>query len=215
MLSRFENLKKQLLLKIEALESHIHQSDVFNTFKEKFQSLPHRRQQIIKYSSLGLCFLFVLSIPFGYFYSSSGYLREFKEKEFLSVELLKTGNQSSSFLYQKTSLQVQSLLKNIVAKYQQEAYSIVEKGFSKVKGFDIQPIEMELSVKHLNIKQAAALGGKLSDLKFIRIHKLKITENISYKNHYDMYFSILFFPPPKQKISRDKPKPVDLKPRRK
>ena len=215
MLSRLGNLKKQLLQKIEALENRFHQSDVFNTFKEKFQSLPHKKQQIIKYSSLGLCFLGVFGIPFGYFYSSSGYLREFKEKESLSLELLKTGNQSPSFLYQKTSFQVKSLLKNIVEKYQKEEYSITERGSVKAKGLDVNSSGVELSVKHLNIKQAAALGGKLNDLQFIRIHKLKMTENVSYKNHYDMHFSILFFPPPKQKTSRDKIKPTDLKSRRK
>ena len=215
MLSRLDDLKKQFLQRLEVLENRIHQSDVFNTFKEKFQALSHGKQQALKYSSLGLGLLCVFSIPFVYFYSSSGYLREFKEKEALSLELLKTGNQSSILLYYKTPFQVKNTLKSIVERYQQKEYSITEKGPFKIEGLDIKPSKIEISVKHLNIKQAAMLGGRFNNLKFIRIHKLKMTENPSYKNHYDMLFSVLFFPPTGQKALRNKRNVPDLKLRKK
>lgn len=194
MFSYFKNFKKQILQQMEKLEDRVHQSDLFNTLKERFQALSPGHRQIIKYSSLSLGLLCLFSLPFSYFYSSSGYLQEFKEKEALSQELLKTGGSSSFQAYQKSPMQVKRILQNIVGKYQSEGYLIVEKGAFKMKGGDISPHNIEISVRHLNIKQVAALGEKIDNLGFLRIHKLKIKENTDYKNHYDTDFSVLFFP---------------------
>lgn len=194
MFSYFKNSKKQILQKLEKLEDRIHQSDFFNTLKERFQALSPGKRQTIKYISFFLGLLFLFSLPFGYFYSSSGYLQEFEEKESLSRELLMTGGASSARNYQKSPLQVKKILQGIVGKYQSEGYVIMEKGSFKMKGLDINPHKIEISVPHLNIKQVAGLGEKIDNLGFLRIHKLKIKENTEYKNHYDTDFSVLFFP---------------------
>ena len=146
-MSHLENLKKQIFHKLSVLENRIHQSDIFNTLKEKFQALSYKKQQTIKYSSLVLCLLCVFSIPLTYFYSSSDHLEEFKEKERLSLELLKTGGQSSPFPYQKASLQVKGILKDIVERYQKEEYSIVERGSLKKGDFNTNSQGMEVFCK--------------------------------------------------------------------
>ena len=162
--------------------------------RKKIQSLPLEKQKALQYASIVFVMICVFSIPFVYFYSSMRYLDEFKEKESLSLELLNTGSQHSSFPIQKSGAQIKQVLESIVKKYQQEGYLISEKGAFKMKGLDMRSERMEILVKHLNIKQAVALGENLNSVKFIRIHKLKMTENDSYKNHYDMNFSIVFFP---------------------
>ena len=211
--SRFENLKKQILQRWEVLENRIYESDTFNTFKEKFQSLSPGRQKIFKYLSIALFLFALFSIPLLYFYSSSKQLKDFKEKENLSLKLLKKKADTSSLLNQRSSIWVKSNIKTIVEKYQKEEYSIVEKGVSATKNSLIKPHEMEVSVKHLNIKQIALLGENLNGLGSIRIHKLKMKESSLYKNHYDAYFSILFFPPLTIKPLRKNPPLPPLKKR--
>ena len=160
MFSYFKNFKKQILQQLEKLENRIYQSDFFNTLKEKFQALSPLKRQIIKYLSLSLGLLFLFSLPFGYFYSSLGYLQEFKEKEALSQGLLKTKDTSSAGSYQKSPLQVKKILQDIVGRYQDEGYSIMEKGAFKMKGLDVNPHKIEVFIPHLNVKQVAALGEK-------------------------------------------------------
>lgn len=211
MFSRLKNLKKQLLSKLEAVESRIHQSDTFNTFKEKIQALPAGKQKALKYASLALLLIGMFSIPFAYFYSSVEYLSEFKEKESLSLKLLKTGSQHFSLPIQKSGEQVKQILESIVKKYQTEGYLISDKGSFKMKEGDLESHRMDVFVKHLNIKQAVALGENVNSVQFIRIHKLEMTENTTYTNHYDMNFSILFFPPSMPRS----PKGRNIQPRRK
>lgn len=211
--SRFENLKKQMLQRWEVLENRIYESDTFNTFKEKFQSLSPGRQKTFKYLSVVLSLFILFSIPLLYFYSSSENLRDFKEKENLSLKLLKKKADTSSLLNQRSSIWVKSNIKTIVEKYQKEEYSIVEKGVSATKNPLIKPHEMEVSVKHLNIKQIVLLGENLNSLGSIRIHKLKIKESSLYKNHYDTHFSVLFFPPSNIKPLRKNP-PLPLPPKK-
>ena len=52
---------------------------------------------------------------------------------------------------------------------------------------------MTVSFPRLNIKQAVSLGEKIS--KSLIVRKLKLKENSSYENHYDVEFSVVFFPP--------------------
>lgn len=209
--SYFNNLKKQILQILEKSENRIHQSDFFNTLKERFQALSLEKRQIIKYLSFCLGLLCLISLPIGYFYSSLGYLKEFEEKEFLSRELVKTGQGSPFKSYQKSPMQVKRILQDIVVKYQSEGYLIVEKGAFKIKGLNTSPHRIEISVRHLNVKQMVALGERLDNLEFLKIHKLKIKENTEYKNHYDTDFSVLFFPLSAQKLPRRVGAPVQNK----
>ena len=211
MAAYLKNFKKQILQILEKLENRIHQSDFFNTLKERFQALSPEKRQSIKYSSFCLGLLCLISLPIGYFYSSLGYLREFEEKEFLSKELVKIGSASSFQSYQKSPMQVKRILQDIVVKYQSEGYLIEEKGAFKMKGLNTSPRRIEISVRHLNIRQVTALGEKLDNLGFLKIHKLKMSENAKYKNHYDTDFSVLFFPLSPQKVPRKARSPVQDK----
>ena len=215
MASHFENLKKQILQRLEALENRIYESDVFNTLKEKFQALPPGKQHTLKYLGVGFCLFCVFSIPSVYFFSSSKYLKDFQEKETLSFELLKRRSDSPSVLHQKSAAWVKNSVKNIVERYQKEEYSIVDKKDSGVKKSGLQHQEIKVSVKHLNIKQVVQLGENLNGLGAVRIRRLKVTENDLYKNHYDTDFSILFFPPATEKPLQKRRTSPSLKQREK
>ena len=224
MLSHLNSLKKRILLLTEAALDRIQESDGFNLLKERFQALPPRRQKLVKYLAFSLILVPAAGLPLSFFYSSSKYLRDFREKDSLSRALLRAGAGRAFQPHQKSAAEVKKLLSSLTQRYaEEEGLKIKDLGpLSESESFEggenggsgggrgaggkrggqsnsgaggLAAHQMELSVPRLNIKQAASLGEKISRFKSLKIRRLKLKESLSHENHYDTEFSVVFFPP--------------------
>lgn len=192
MFSFFENLKKRLFEEWKNFESRLLESNHFNLLKEKYQSLSLLQQKLIKYGFL--CFIcFVLAyLPLSYFFSSSVYWMKFKEKQELSLELLKMRNKISSSGFRLSKNQLNRKIENIIEKYSEKAFEIKEKK-RKMSKDSIYEIGFDVHLKHLNIKQAVQLGTELNNLSQSRLESIVIKENQTYPKHYDVDYKLSSF----------------------
>ena len=192
MFKMLKNLQRQGIDLFKNFENRFLESNAVNVLKEKYQSLSMANQKLIKYGLIVFLFVFVVYLPVSYLSSSISSWSDFKQKYILSLELLKTRNKSSSFL--KLSEEALKLkINRVVEKYSSDDFEVIGAGkpFPKVKS--INQVDFNISLRHLNIKQAVRLGTELNSLPQMRLSEISLSANKEYEKHYDINYKLLAF----------------------
>ena len=193
MLNLFIKLKKELIELYQKLEGQILESNSFNLLKERYQSLTLLSQKLIKIFLIALFFLIILYAPLYYIASSTADWLNLKEKQKISLELLKMREKSSFSTMRDTEALLKSKIEGLVQKYSSEEVSLTKESKKFPKSNSINQILFKVQVPYLNIRQAVQLGSELEALSQVRLEELSFTENKKYKNHYDIIYQLSAF----------------------
>ena len=210
MLKHLKNLKTQLASIWKNFENQILESNNFNILKEKYQSLNVRRQKLIKYLFFLFAFGSLTYLPLSYLMSSVLYWGEFKEKQQLSLEMLKVRNRSSALAFRHSHSQLKRKIEKIIKKYSTEALIQDQPAPFSSKIDEIQKINFNIQLSHLNIKQAIRLGTELNNLSQAHLNGITLEESKKYPKHYDTLYGLSAFIPkdkaPARALKKGKPK---------
>ena len=192
MFKLLKNLQKQGIELFENFENRFSESNTFNLLKEKYQSLSLSQQKLLKYALLAFIFISVIYLPVSYMFSSIGSWSDFKQKYMLSLELLRVRGKGADFLNQsEEALKIK--ISKVIERYSSEGFEITDKKrhFSKAKS--VRQVDFNISLKHLNIKQAVKLGIELHDLQQARLIEISLSESAEYAKHYDLIYKLEAF----------------------
>ena len=192
-MDKFKDLQKQLTALWKSVEIRILESHSFKLLKEKYQSLNIGRQKLIKLLSVLLLLAAFLYLPVSYFVSSSLYWSEFKEKQGLSLELLKMRNKISSSVFRNTKEQLQDKIRVTAEKYTTVDFQVKDKRKAFPKGDSVYQIDFDVQLNHLNIRQAVQLGTELHNLPQSRLSSIVLKESGEYPKHYDVDYKVSSF----------------------
>ena len=193
MFKSFENLKRQLLEQWKTLESRFLESNTFNLLKEKYQSLDILQQALIKYSFLFSLFAVLSCLPLFYFFSSASYWREFKEKQNLSLGLLKKRQKTSHSIFRYSQNQLKSKMEETVRKYSDSDFQLKDKIRLLPEGVSIYQVDFDIQLSHLNVRQAVKLGTELHNMSQARLSSITMNENKDFPMHYDVLYKVSAF----------------------
>lgn len=193
MRGQFEDLKQKMAEQWKNLESRILESNSFNHLKEKYQSLSLRRQKLIRYSALFLVFSALAYLPLSYFLSSTAYWREFKDKQDISLDLLRMRNKIASSVFRYSWVQLKMQIRRTAEKYSDVDLKIEDKESVFSGGESVQQVDFKIRMDHLNVKQAVRLGVELHDLPQTRLEAVTMEENKAHPKHYDVTYQLRAF----------------------
>jgi len=190
---KLRDLKKQLVEAWKNFESRLSESHSFNLLKERYQSLNIRQQKLVRYFLVLFIFSALAYLPLSYFFSSVVYWGEFKEKQALSLDLLKMRNKIFPSFFQFSQEDLKNEIKRTVEKYSSFGFTVEDKRTLYSKRDSIYQIDFEVQLKHLNVKQAVKLGTELHNLSQSRLKSIVMEENKKYPKHYDVIYKVFSF----------------------
>ena len=190
---KLRDLKKQLIEVWKNFENRLSESHSFNLLKERYQSLNIGKQKLIKYCFVFFIFSVLVYFPLSYFFSSVLHWGEFKEKQTLSLDLLKMRNKISSSLFQFSQDHLKNKIERTVKKYSSFDFTVKDKRTVHPKGDSIYQVDFEIQLKHLNVKQAVKLGTELHNLSQSRLKSIIMEENKGFSKHYDVTYKVSSF----------------------
>ncbi|MCC7405615.1 MAG: hypothetical protein IT288_14545 [Bdellovibrionales bacterium] len=85
-----DDLKDKATESLNRLKETIQESSVYNTLRERYETLPAATQKAVVMGSAGLVVMILLSIPWSFLSSSSDFVSQFEESRDLIRGLLKT-----------------------------------------------------------------------------------------------------------------------------
>lgn len=194
MLNLFIKLKKELLDLYHKLFGQILESNSFNVVKERYQSLSLLNQKFIKICFVSLFIGVMLYLPVYYLSSSVIAWMDLKQKQRLSLELLKTREQSSFSNMKETEMTLRSKIEAVVQKYSSENFTLLQESNKNLKSRpSIGQIVFKVEASSLNIRQAIQLGTELEGIAQVRFEEVSFKESEEYKNHYDIIYKLKAF----------------------
>ena len=221
MMDKLKDLQKQLLSLWKTIEIRILESHSFKLLKEKYQSLNIGQQKLIKFLFVFLLLAALLYFPVSYFVSSNSYWSEFKEKQEISLELLKMRNKISSSVFHNTKEQLKDKIRVTAKKYTTFDFEIKDKRQVFPKGDSVYQIDFDVQINHLNVRQTVQLGTELHNLPQSRLSSIVLKENKEYTKHYDVDYKITSFvskmekakfrPEKRKRSSRKRKRPAEEK----
>ena len=199
MFKKFDDLKKQFSEKWKNFESRLLESNTFNLLKEKYQSLDILQKKLIKYLSVFFVLVILTYLPFSYFFSSSSHWRSFKEKQTISLGLLKVRNKMSYSVLRYSQNQLTNKIERIIEKYSTSDFELKHKKSLFQKEGSIYQINFDVHISHLNVKQVVKLGTELNSLSQVRLSSITVEENKKFPKHYDVAYKLSAFVSTEQK----------------
>ena len=193
MFKKFKELKKLFFEKWKNFESQLLESNTFNLLKEKYQSLDILQQKLIKYLSVFLMLAVLAYLPLSYFFSSVSSWRNFKEKQTVSLSLLKMRKKISYSVLRYSQNQLKNKIERTVKKYSTSDFKLKHKRKLLKKEGSIHQIDFDMQINHLNIKQAVKLGTELHNLSQARLSSITMEESETYPKHYDVTYKVSAF----------------------
>ena len=207
-----ENLKKFLDQMINSFEDNLEESHLFNILKERYEALSTLYQKIFKYGIIASLIFLLFLTPLALFLSSSSHWSEFKTKYNLSVKLLNLRSRPASPLPSFSSFQIKNQIQLLIKKYQKDNFTIKNISTRTNRKTHIKTEEFQITINHLNIKQAIQLSSDLNSLSQTTLKALDLKENTDYTNHYDTTLNLIHYsintetPPAPSRSSRKGPK---------
>ena len=198
----FKNIKKQFLEEWKNFENRLLESNSFNLFKERYQALNIFYQKLIKYLFVFFVFSALAYLPFSYFFSSADYWGEFKEKQELSLKLLKMRKKISFSAFRFSQEQLKSQIDRIVSRYSASDFTVKEKRSVLPEAVSIDQIDFDIQVKHLNIKQTVKLGTELHNLSQAHLSSITMEENKKFPKHYNTTYKVSAFISKEKRLQR-------------
>ena len=216
----FDNIKDQVLEKLNEVWSRIKESPYFNALAEKYDNLPSSAQIGLIVGSFVLVIIFLLSIPFSFLGTASDNISDFETDRQMIRELLKASRQApSSFLSQTKILNFNQLKSQIQTKINNFRLTEEQRGTiseldlkSEGKAFapdSIIQFGAQADVKSLNVREIKELSYDLQNiLPNIKLSGLEVTANAKDDHYFDVIFKFVSFslsePEPEDKPKKSK-----------
>ena len=198
---KWDDLKDQILQRLQSFWGEIQESSVYIQLKEKFDELSPTMQRLVLGGGLGFITLFILLIPLLGFLNSINTLSEFNDsrialRDLVRLDRLKAQapNAPEPPLAQQIQTQVQGILTEarlIPEQIQQnEAMSFEPVASSNLipKGITVDGVQITL-VK-LNLTQVVDISHKLSVLPGVHLLGMDMKANAQDVHYFDVMFRL-------------------------
>ena len=209
MFKKLNDLKKQLSEKWKNFKSRVLESNIFNLLREKYQSLDILQQKLIKYLSVFFIVAVLAYLPLSYFFSSSSQWKKFKERQAISLGLLKMRKKMSYSVLRYSQDQLKTKIEQIVERYTTSDFELKHKKNLFQKEGSIYQIDFDVQLRHLNVKQVVKLGTDLHNLSQARLSSIAMTKSEQFPKHYHVVYKLSAF------VSTEKGKGISPRRRRK
>ncbi|MEQ1665424.1 MAG: hypothetical protein ABL927_08625 [Bdellovibrionales bacterium] len=199
-----ENLKEQLKDQLSDVWSKIQNDPTYNTFRERYESLPQNTQKIIVSGVASIIVLLLLAIPLSYLNTADDFISIYNEKRQMIRSLLK-----ASRLASESSINVQMVTTDFLRnRIQNEiaAMSLTPEQKADVIDLDnrslgtalvdksIKQSGVGVHLKKLNLRQVVDLGFTLQDLyPSVKMSGLEITASSQDPHYFDVLYKLIIF----------------------
>jgi hypothetical protein len=206
-----DNLKSQL----SQTWGRIEESSFYNQMKDRFENLSPTRQKLVLMGAGALAALFVISIPYSYFSTSTDYVSEFEEKRNLIRELLKVSRESSEIPDIPVAPNGDALRGTIES--QLHAANLLPE---QMKGVEVVTAEtslvpkslletgLKVTLAKLNLRQIVDIGYNIQNISpSVKMNDVNIFANSEDPKYFDVEFKLVTLLVPQIHI----PEPEDEK----
>ncbi len=200
----FENLRDQLKEQWADLSAKFHENPSINNLREKFESQTPVVQRAIIVGTCIFCALILLSLPYGYWSSSSDYMSQFDENRDLIQGLLKVSRiakttsplpppMDTNTLRARvdTILKSNQILQDQIGEFQDIPRPAVP---SKMVPAIVQQNGVAFQVKTITVNQLIQLSNAIQNMgPGIKLMGLDLVQSANQTHYYDVIFKLVHF----------------------
>lgn len=214
----FEDLKDQLKERLSESWSKIEESALYNTLRERYETLPTGGQLGIIFGTVLVVIFLVLSVPLSYFNSAAEFNSQFNDNRSLIRGLLRASRlaSDSTAVPQAPSAvelknQIQNMLTSFVLQPEQIGpmldLDLKTLNFSNViPTKTLQQEGIGVSLKKLNLKQTVDIGFELQKINpSVKIAGIEVNANQPDPHYFDVLYKLVVFNMPADQSSESKP----------
>ncbi len=205
----FEDLKDQVKERFTETWSKIQETPLYNSLREKYETLPVGGQIGIIVGSALLVTFFLLSIPLSYYSSSSNLESQFNDDRSLLRGLLRASriaSDSGSIPHSPSVSELKNQIQNMMQQYtllpeqlgpilDLEANALNFGTVAQASG--IQQQGLGVSLKKLNLKQTVDIGFDLQRMNpGVKIAGMEINASSPDPHYFDVLYKLVVFSVP-------------------
>lgn len=196
----FDDLKEQLLEKLQTLWNEIQESSAFNTAREKYESLPNEAQRGLQAGLIFLVISFLIYLPTSFFISSSALMERFESNRQSIRELLRASRNSKLPPPLPEPLNPNTLIQQVQGALTSFNLLDEQKGamtpLTDGAGNLIQPPLLQsgvsIELKHLNLKQVLDISHRLQGLNpGLLITGIEMKESDVHPKYFNMTLQLV------------------------
>lgn len=190
-----EQIKERILL----AWSQFLESSLYNSFREQFDALSRRTQQLVVAGFSLVVTLILIMIPYSYWSTSSDHMTNFETNRSLIRELLKAvrfKQENPSFPPQVPSQVLQTRVDDALKEMNLNADQIgsiaAMSGRSPLVPAGVKMDGLDVELKKLNILQVIDIGHRLQTLDpSLKMIGLNVQRSPAQSHYYDVSFKII------------------------
>ena len=198
----WDDIKEQLTEQFQVYQSKFLESSAFIQVKEKYENLTPRQQKWIQKSLLTLFVLWILYVPFGYFFSSVTSIQKINENKRLMNELtaisqLETGGEAPP------APELNNMTTVVRSHISDER--ILEKQIAEIRPLNpnetitslpkfVEQMGVYVLLSQLNLRQIVSVTHRVDKIfPTARVFNMKILPNKENPQYSDLSLSLVFF----------------------
>lgn len=211
-----DDLKDQLRDQGNALFNRLQETNLYNSLKDQYLSLPNTGQKAIAFGSGVLAVILILMIPISYIRSADEAVNEFNENRTLLRDLMRVGRTGKeppplppALSYQDLDAKVRNVLTEFTLTPEQieATSSLPDRPAGAIVPPIINQMGLALKLKKLNLNQVVDIGYRLQSLsQAIKLMGVDIVANAEDNHYYDTNFRLVSFSLPETKDEGDGPR---------
>lgn len=208
-----DDIKDNLKSQVGQIWSRVEDSSTYNQMKDRFENLSPLQQKLTLVGAGALVALFLVSIPYSYFSSSSEYITTFEEKRGLIRELLKVAREVSEVPDIPTPPPGEVLHSDI--ERQLKTANLLPE---QIKGIQVIPAQtslipkslleagLQINLAKLNIKQIIDIGYGIQRIsQSLKMNDIHLSANPEDPKYFDVEFKVVTLAVPQAHIEPPEP----------
>lgn len=185
--------------------SSVEESSIYNTLRERFETLPSSTQKLVIAGCVGVFALIVVLIPLSSVMDASTYVEEFEEKRELIEELLEAQENSLKTPPIPPGLDANSLQTQIrsrlstfrLTEAQVPQLTVISNPAEGIAPPVVQQAGLLVSLKGLNLRQTVEIGTALEALhQSIKMMGMEVKSSSEFPKYYDVAYKLVSFSMP-------------------
>ncbi|WP_413287884.1 hypothetical protein [Bdellovibrio sp. HCB337] len=203
-----DDLKDNLKSQLGQSWSRIEDSSFYNQMKDRFENLTPTNQKLAMMGAGALLALFVISIPYSYYSTSTEYVTTYEEKRSLIRELLKVTRESSEVPDLPPAPSADILRGNI--ENQLRMANLLPE---QMKGIEVITAEtslipksllesgLKVSLAKLNLRQIIDIGYNIQSVSTsVKMSSMSVTANAEDPKYFDVDFKLVSLAVPQAQV---------------
>lgn len=212
----FEDLRENALSQLKHQTERFQESSAFNQLKDRYENLSPSMQRFVLAGTVALIAFLFMSIPLGYFSSSSTFVEEFESKRQTIRDLLKASREAQdvpSIPIPPSPDDLRSRIEQVLAQSRLTPEQIKSVQVSSVSSGmipgNLTQGAVDVTLAKLNLRQIVDIGHQIQSFSpSIKLKDLSMTANAEDGRYFDIIYKLIVLAVP----NMEAPAPIEEPP---